>query len=54
MVIASILEVTKETVSLACQLQGQIVSGTSLHEQKLNKEEDLLKNVQEVFGAKMI
>ena len=53
MVIASILEVTGETVSLTCQLQEQPVSGMALREQKINKEEDLLKNVQEVFGAKV-
>jgi DNA polymerase III subunit gamma/tau len=40
-------------VTLTCQLQASSVSGTARQEQKVNQEADLLKNVQEVFGAKV-
>lgn len=54
MVTAAILEATGQTVKLSCQLQSQPVSGLAMREQKITKEDDLLKNVQEVFGAKVI
>lgn len=53
MVTAAILEVTGQSVKLSCQLQSQPVSGVAMREQKMTKEDDLLKNVQEVFGAKV-
>ncbi len=53
MVTSAILEVTGHTVKLTCQLQTQPVSGIAMREQKITKEDDLLKNVQEVFGAKV-
>lgn len=53
MVTSAILEVTGQTVKLTCQLQTQPVSGIAMREQKITKEDDLLKNVQEVFGAKV-
>ena len=52
MVTSAILEVTGQPVKLTCQLQTQPVSGIAMREQKITKEDDLLKNVQEVFGAK--
>ncbi|MCE9643544.1 MAG: DNA polymerase III subunit gamma/tau [Candidatus Andersenbacteria bacterium] len=53
MVTSAILEVTGQTVTFTCQLQTQPVSGIAMREQKITKEDDLLKNVQEVFGAKV-
>jgi hypothetical protein len=53
MVTKAIKAVAGQDVTLTCQLQASSVSGTARQEQKVNQEADLLKNVQEVFGAKV-
>ncbi|MEO6077960.1 MAG: DNA polymerase III subunit gamma/tau [Candidatus Andersenbacteria bacterium] len=53
MVIKAIKTVTGQDVTLTCQLQTSPVSGMARQEQKSSQEADLLKNVQEVFGAKV-